>query len=297
MIVLGGGVIGCELACMAAQLGTKVTIVEMLEDILMVLDKDVRRVVRGHMEKELGIEVLAGVRMEKIEVVKGGGGVTGVVGKKSGNAELLLVSVGRRPVTDGLDLEKAGLSVDKHGCIEIDEYCRTKVATIYAVGDVTAGSTQLAHAATAQGIMAAENACGEKGDAAERLVPACIFTAPEIGSVGLTEEEAVRQNKPVKTGKFLFASLGKAMAAGETNGFVKWVVDAGSDQLLGAQAVGAYATELIAEATLAIRAELTAEEVGRTIHCHPTFSEAWMEAAHAVHGQCIHAGPKRKRDS
>jgi len=158
---------------------------------------------------------------------------------------------------------------------------------------VTAGTTQLAHAATAQGITAAENACGRHGKA-EALVPACIFTAPEVGCVGLTETQAAAQGRAITVGKFLLAGLGKAMASGEERGFVKWIVDAKTDQLLGAQAVGAHATELISEAAVAIRSELTAAELGNTIHCHPTFSEAWMEAAHAVHGACIHQPPKRR---
>ena len=126
-------------------------------------------------------------------------------------------------------------------------------------------------------------------------MPNVIFTSPEIGTVGLSEDDAKKQNRAVKTGKFRFAGLGKALAAGETTGFVKWIADAATDQLLGAAAVGPHATELIAEATTAIRAELTVKELGRTIHAHPTFSEAWMEAAHAVHGECIHAPPKHKR--
>jgi dihydrolipoamide dehydrogenase len=161
---------------------------------------------------------------------------------------------------------------------------------------VTAGSTQLAHAATSQGITAAENACRDRASRAETFIPACIFTSPEIGTVGLTEQQAEEKGLTVRTGKFNFAALGKALAAGEAAGFVKWVADAESDQLLGAQAIGAHATELIAEAALAIRSELTVQEAARTVHCHPTMSEAWMEAAHAVHGECIHAAPKRRRN-
>jgi dihydrolipoamide dehydrogenase len=165
---------------------------------------------------------------------------------------------------------------------------------VFAVGDVTEGSTQLAHAATAQGIAAAENAFRHPPVKAERLVPACIFTSPEIGAVGLSEDQAKATGRNTKTGEYPFAALGRAMAAGDTAGFVKWVVDADTDQLLGASAVGPHATELIAEAAVAIRAELTAAEVGRTVHCHPTLGEAWLEAAHAVHGHCIHAAPRRK---
>lgn len=293
LIVLGGGVIGCEFACMAAQLGVKVTICEMLEDILFMLDADVRRELRRTLEGSLGITILTGRPLEKIQA-----DATGVTGEVNGQkifAEMLLVSVGRNPVTSGLALEKADLETTKSGHVEIDSSCATKVAGIYAIGDVTAGSTQMAHAATAQGIKAAENACGKQRNPAETLVPACIFTDPEIGSVGLTEQKAREQSRAVVSGKFMFASLGKALASGEGNGFVKWIADAQTDQLLGAQAVGSHATELISEAVIAIRSGLTAEELGKTIHCHPTLSESWMEAAHAVHGECIHAAPKRRK--
>jgi dihydrolipoamide dehydrogenase len=299
MLVLGGGYIGCELACMAAQCGVKVTIVELLEDILLLLDADVRREVRSHMENALGIRVLTGKPLEKI--VADDNGVRGVCGLSRSErgdetleAKLLLISVGRKPVTDGLHLENAGLKTSERGFIETDDYGRTNVATIYAIGDVT-GKTQLAHYATAQAMAAASNACGQKLQKHDTLVPGIIFTSPEVALVGITEENAKKQGRVVKTGKFRFSGLGRAMAVNETVGFVKWIADATTDQLLGAAAVGPHATELIAEATIAIRAELTAEELGRTIHAHPTFSEAWMEAAHAVHGTCIHAPPKRKK--
>jgi len=222
-----------------------------------------------------------------------GSGVSGQVGEKSVTADLMLVAVGRRPVTDGLAIENAGVETDETGCIPVDEYCQTRAATVYAIGDVT-GGTQLAHRATSQGLTAAENACGAGRRKAETVVPACIFTSPEIGSVGLTQQDAKTQGIEVKTGKFMFGALGKAMALGETAGFVKWIADPDSDALLGAHAVGPHATELIAEAALAIRNELTASELGKTIHSHPTLAEAWMEAAHAVHGISIHAAPKRR---
>ena len=291
MIVMGGGFIGCELACMAAMLGVKVTIVELLEDILLLLDADVRREVRAHMEKNLGIRVLTGKALEKISA--DGKGVKGSFGEEMLSADLLLCAVGRKPVTDGLKLENAGLKATERGYIEADDYCRTMVANIFAIGDVT-GKIQLAHSATAQGIAAAENAVQTKLRKHDTIVPNVIFTSPEIGTAGLSEDDAKKQNRAVKTGKFRFAGLGKGIATGETTGFVKWIADATTDQLLGAAAVGPHATELIAEAAAAIRAELTTAELGRTIHAHPTFSEAWMEAAHALHGECIHAPPKRK---
>ncbi len=291
MIVMGGGFIGCELACMAAMLGVKVTIVELLEDILLLLDPDVRREVRAHMEKKLGIRVLTGQALEKITA--SAGSVSGSFGDEILKADILLCAVGRKPVTEGLKLENAGLKTSQRGYIEADDYCRTSAANIYAIGDVT-GKIQLAHYATAQGITAAENAVGPKQRRHDTVVPNVIFTSPEIGTVGINEEDAKKQNRAIKTGKFRFAGLGKGLATGETVGFVKWIADASTDQLLGAAAVGPHATELIAEATTAIRAELTARELGNTIHAHPTFGEIWMETAHALHGECIHAPPKRK---
>ena len=292
LIVLGGGYIGCELACMAASLGVKVTLVELLEDILVQLDADVRREVRLSMEKTLGIRVCTGRPLE--EITADGGSVSGRVGEETITAELLLCAVGRRPVTEGLRLESAGLQTDERGFIEADEYCRTKVPTVFAVGDVT-GKVPLAHYATAQGVAAAENAVGQKPRRHDTLVPNVLFTAPEVGTVGLGEDEARKQNRSVKTGKFRFAASGRALAAGETAGFAKWIADAATDQLLGAAVVGAHATELIAEATAAIRAELTSREIGRTIHGHPTLGEVWMEAAHTLHGEGIHTPPRPKR--
>lgn len=256
----------------------------------MMVDADVRREVRGHMEKRLGIRVLTGKALEAIAATESG--VTGRCGDEILSAELLLVAVGRRPLTADLNLEAAGVKTAKSGHIAVDDYARTSAASIFAVGDVN-GGIQLAHAATSQGVIAAENAVLKTQRKIDTLVPSCIFTAPEIGSVGLTEQEAKTRGLAVKVGKFSFAFLGKAMAAGGTNGFVKWVTDANTDRLLGAHAVGLHATELIAEATVAVRAELTAEELGRTIHCHPTLSESWMEAAHGLHGTCVHAPPKR----
>ncbi|MEI8242591.1 MAG: dihydrolipoyl dehydrogenase [bacterium] len=290
LVILGGGVIGCEFACLAAQLGVRVTVVEMLEDILTVLDRDVRRVLKRRMEA-LGITLLTGAPLT--DVTADDRQVTGKYKDQSVSGELLLVAVGRKPNTAGLEIERAGVKLNERGQIPVDAHCRTAVAPVFAIGDVTAGSTQLAHAATAQGIVAAENTCGMPASCSA-TIPACIFTAPEVGTVGMSEAQAQAAGRAVKTGMFPFAALGKAMASGETDGFVKWVADAATDQLLGAQAVGAHATELIAEAALAVRSELTAEELGRTIHAHPTLSEAWMEAAHMVHGACLHLPPKRK---
>lgn len=292
IIVMGGGYIGCELACLAAGLGAEVTIVELLEDILLLLDADARREVRKHMEKDLGIRVRAGKPLESPEADDRGVRVR--VGDETIEADLLLVAVGRRPVTDGLRLGSAGLTTDERGYLPVDGFNQTSVAGIYAIGDVN-GGPQLAHAAHSQGLIAAEHALGHRTRPNETLVPGVIFTTPEVAVVGLTEAEAERRKIPVRAGKFHFAALGRALAAGQSGGFVKWIADPETDRLLGATAVGAHATDLISEAALAIRHELTAAEVGRTIHPHPTFGEIWMEAAHAVHGECIHAPPSRRR--
>jgi dihydrolipoamide dehydrogenase len=310
-LILGGGIIGCEFACMLAQLGVKVTMVELLEDIIAGVDADVRRELRRHMEKSLGIRILTGVTLEDISAddrgVRGrvavgvhghaplpdGHGAPDRTDPEELEADLLLVALGRKPVTSSLKLENAGLTPNERGFLDVDAYGRTNVATIYAVGDVTGGPL-LAHAATSQGLVAAENACGRYLRKNETLVPNCIFTTPEIGTVGLGEQDAQQQGRKIKTGKYLFGALGKALAIGEPIGFVKWVADAETEQLLGAHAVGPHATDIIAEAAVAIRAELTAAEIAHTIHAHPTLAEAWMEAAHVLTGEPIHSAPPRK---
>jgi dihydrolipoamide dehydrogenase len=291
VLVLGGGVIGCEFACLLASLGVQVTVVELLEDILFMLDADVRKILRKQMETELGVRVLTGKPLEKVQASDTG--VSGRFGDETLEADLLLCAVGRKPVTDGLALEGAGLKANEKGFVPVDEVGRTSAATVYAIGDVT-GGPQLAHAATSQGIVAAEDACGHGRPRNESVIPACIFTSPEIGQVGLGEEEAAKQGRKVQVGRFPFQALGKALASGETAGFAKWVADAETGRLLGAAVVGPHATDLIAEAGAAIRAELTAREIGRTVHAHPTLAEVWMEAAHAAHGESIHAAPRKK---
>lgn len=290
LIVLGGGIIGCEIGCMAAQLGTEVTIVEILDDIMTNLDKDLRTEVRRYMEKSLNIKILTGKPLENIAC--GGKTVKGRCDDKFLEAELLLCAAGRVPASANLALEQCGLKANEKGFIETDADCRTRSANIFAIGDIN-GKYQLAHAATAQGISAVEAVMGHRRHNKPPVIPSCIFTSPEIGVVGISEQEAAKTNRKIITGKFPFAALGKAIASGDTTGFVKWIADPVSGQLLGAAVVGTHATELIAEAAVAIQAELTYEELGKTVHAHPTFAEAWMEAAHAVAGNCIHAPPRK----
>lgn len=291
LLVLGGGVIGCEFACMAAALGTKVTMVEMLDQIIAPLDRDIRRPLLKQMQA-LGIEVITGSALNEINV--DAQGVRGQCGQRQLEAEMLLVAIGRKPNTGALNLAAAGVTTDERGYIPVDAQGRSNIASIFAIGDLTSGSIQLAHAATQQGLTAAEALAGKRAQV-EAICPSCIFTLPEIGLVGLSETQAATQNIAVKSASFPFAALGKAMAAGTTEGLVKWIVEPTSGRLLGAQAVGSNATELIGQAALAIRNELTIDEIANTIHCHPTLSEAWMEAAQAYLGQCVHLPKPRAR--
>ncbi len=293
VIVLGGGVIGCEFACMLAQLGVRVTLVELLPDIVATVDDDLRRELRRQMEKRLAVRIITGTSLEDIRADDEG--VQARIGEETIRVDLLLAALGRRPTTQALRLENAGLSAtDAGGYLRVDEFGRTRAASVYAVGDVTGGA-QLAHLATSQGIVAAENACSKRLRKNEKIVPACIFTSPEIGTVGISETEAREQGIQVRTGKFTFGALGKALASGEANGFVKWIADPGTGQLLGAQSIGPHATELIAEAAVLIRGEATARDLAHTIHAHPTLSEAWMEAAHGLAGEPIHSAPVSRR--
>ncbi|MBT3377620.1 MAG: dihydrolipoyl dehydrogenase [Lentisphaerae bacterium] len=291
LIILGGGVIGCEFACLFAALGVEVTVVEMLPSILPPVDKDVSRVVAKAMSG-MGITILTDSKMS--DIASDDESVSCTVGDEELVADAMLVSVGRRPVTDGLQLHGIGLTVDEYGCLPVNERCRTKVPGIYAIGDVT-GAVQLAHRASAMGICAANNAMGSPDKHSDALVPGCIFTSPEIGAVGVTEAEAKEQGLDVKVGKFPFAALGKAQAVQETDGFCKIIADAQTDQILGVHVVGPHATDLVAEAATAMNLEITAAELGRAIHAHPTLAESLMEAAHAVHGQCIHMPKSRRR--
>lgn len=291
LLVLGGGIIGCEWACMFARLGVLVTVVEMLPSILPQQDAESARVVAQSMKK-LGIDVRTDSRMESVQDT--GNGVTATVGSETLQADCMLVSIGRTARTDGLNPQNAGVELDEFGCIPVDDRCATALPGIYAIGDVT-GGIQLAHRASAMGICAAENATGGRSRHSDALVPACIFTTPEIGAVGLTAEQAKEKGHPVKTGKFPFQALGKALAIGDATGFCKVVADADTDQVLGVHLVGPHATDLISEAAAAMKLEITAAELGRVIHPHPTLGESVMEAAHAVHGTCIHVPPARRK--
>jgi dihydrolipoamide dehydrogenase len=199
------------------------------------------------------------------------------------NADTLLVAIGRRPVTDGLGLENTKCEVDR-GYIKIDEFMRTAEPNVYAIGDVVP-TPWLAHVASKEGCLAAEHIAGRNPHPINyNLVPNCTYCEPEIGSVGLTEAKAKEKGYDIKVGKFPFSALGKAMILGETEGFIKVIADAKYDEVLGVHMIGPHATDLLAEACVAMGLEATAEEFGHIMHAHPTLSEAVMEAAEAVHG-------------
>ena len=289
IIIVGGGVVGCEFASILANAGVKVTIVEMLDRLLPLEDAEIsKHMLRAF--KKRGVTVMLGIGISDISTTPDG--VTAKVGEQTISAERMLVAIGRALNTQGIGLEEIGVSTER-GKVLIDDYLRTSVPNIYAIGDIT-GKILLAHVATAQGLIAAENCAGQNLTCDLEVVPSCIFTVPEIASVGLTEAQAVEKGFTVKTAQFPMPALGKAQAMGETEGFYRLIADATSDQLLGAQIMGAHASDMIAELALAIANKNTVTELGNVIHAHPTLNEGVMEAAHAVHGLCIHQAPPRQ---
>ncbi|QLG28341.1 dihydrolipoyl dehydrogenase [Halorarum halophilum] len=289
LVVVGAGYIGMELSTMLAKLGTDVTVVEMLEDVLPGYEDDVKRIVRKRAE-ELGIEFHFGEGASAWRESPNGVVVTtetedGMETEYAGDA--VLVAVGREPVTDTLELGAVGLEPDDRGFIETDHQARTDVDSIFAVGDV-AGEPMLAHKASKEGIVAAEVAAGEPAALDYQAVPAAVFTEPEIGTVGMTEAEAEEAGFDPVVGQMPFNASGRALTMGESDGFVRVVADEETGFVLGGQIVGPEASELVAELALAIEMGATLEDVAATIHTHPTLAEAVMEAAENAMGTAIH---------
>jgi len=283
IIIVGGGVIGCEIGQFLRRMGSEVTIVEMMPHILPLEDEDVAKQLERQFKKDK-IKVIAGQGITSVEVEADG--VTAYVGDKQLKAEKLLVSIGRKPYTEGLGLENVGIKLDNKGRIIVNEKMETSVEGIYAIGDLVA-SPALAHVASKEGLIAAENALGDHKTVSYKAVPKCVYTDPEIASVGMTEYEAKEKGISYKVGSFDFRGLGKAQVLDKIQGFVKIIADE-NDVILGAAIVGAIATELLAELSLAVHLGLTVDQVGDAIHPHPTMSEAIMEALHDVHGQSVH---------
>ncbi|WP_332897746.1 dihydrolipoyl dehydrogenase [Haladaptatus sp. CMSO5] len=289
LVVVGAGYIGMELSTVFAKLGTEVTIVEMLDDALPGYEPDVARVVKKKAE-ELGIEFHFGEAAK--EWRKEADGMTVVTENKDGEtsefkADKTLVAVGRQPVSDTLNLEAAGLEPDEKGFLQTDDQCRTDVGHIYAIGDV-AGEPMLAHKASKEGHVAAEVIAGEPSALDYQAIPAAVFTDPEVGTVGMTQDEAKDAGFEPAVGKFPFMASGRALSTGHSDGFVRVVADEESGFILGGQIVGAEASELIAELALAIEMGATLEDLTATIHTHPTLAEAVMEAAANARGEAIH---------
>jgi len=283
LLVVGGGYIGCEVGGFFNLMGTKVTIVEMLDQILPMMDADVAAYLTREYKKRK-LDVLTSSKVEDLKAA--GKGVSCKVGDQTLEAELALVSIGRSLNSDIPGLAETGIKMDR-GAIIVDDQCRTSVDGIYAIGDVT-GKIQLAHVASAQGIVAAENITGHPRRMNYRAVPSVFFTHPQIAGVGMTENEATAEQIDFKASVFQLRALGKAHVIGDTGGFVKMVGHAKTGELLGCQIVGPMATELIQEATVAIQLQSTIEELAHTIHPHPTLCESLMEAAEGWMGLGIH---------
>jgi len=292
--ILGSGAVGVEFASIFRRFGSDVTIFELLPRLVPVEDEAVSAELLKSFRKQ-GITSHTGAKVTSAKADADGVSVSAQLADGqtlSLGAEYLLVATGRGPVTTGLEAERAGLRLEK-GYVTVDAAYRTGVPGISAIGDVItvggAAHPQLAHVSSAEGIVAAERIAGQEIHALNYdHVPGCTYCDPEIGSVGLTEAEAKARGYDVRVGTFPFGVLGRAKMAGETDGFVKIVAEKKYDEVLGIHMIGLRATELVAEATMALRLESTVEDIIRTIHAHPTMAEAVGEAAHAVHGAAIH---------
>ena len=286
ILIIGGGVIGLEVGYVYNSFGCRITVVEMLPEILPRQDKEISLELKKQLERQ-GIEIYTDSMVRKIREKDG---ILQTVietkeGTKTVDSEKILMATGRAPAVDAF--KDIGLHIEKSGVV-VDEYLKTNIDNIYAVGDVT-GKSMLAHVASHQGITAVKNILGENEKIDYKAIPSCVYTSPEVASVGMTEDEARRLFRDnIRVGRFPYAASGKAKTLGEVNGFVKIISESKYNEILGVHIVGPSATELIAEAVLAIKLECTAEELANTIHAHPTLSEATMEAAFDLLAEPIH---------
>jgi dihydrolipoamide dehydrogenase len=294
IVIMGSGAVGVEFASIFSRFGSDVTIVELLPRLVPVEDEAVSAELEKAFRKQ-GITSHTGAKVTGATTKGDGVDITMQLAdgaSRTLRADYLLVATGRGPVTAGLNAEGVGLQMEK-GYVKVDAQYKTNVPGISAIGDVITlggpGQPQLAHVSSAEGVIAAERIAGQEPPALNYdHVPSCTYCDPEIGSVGLTERDAAARGYDVRVGTFPFGVLARAKIAAETDGFVKIVADRKYDEVLGVHMIGPRATELVAEATLALRLESTVEELMRTIHAHPTMAEAIGEAAHAVHGAAIH---------
>lgn len=289
LVVMGSGAIGIEFAYFYAALGTKVTVVEFLDNILPREDKDVSKEMEKIFKKK-GIDILTGTAVENVNTT----GKKCVVNTKTKDGKIdkiecdvVLSAVGITTNIEGIGLEEVGVKTDK-GLVVVDDYYRTNVAGVYAIGDIVKGPA-LAHVASAEGITCVEKIAGHHPEPIDyNNIPSCTYCSPEVASVGMTEEEAKAKGIAIKVGKFPFSASGKASAGGAKEGFVKVIFDAKYGEWLGCHMVGSNVTEMIAEAVVARKLETTGHEIIKSVHPHPTMSEAIMEAAAAAYGEVIH---------
>ncbi|MFO7741424.1 MAG: dihydrolipoyl dehydrogenase [Anaerolineae bacterium] len=288
-VIVGGGPIGMEFAHVWSSYGTEVTVVEMLPHAVPLEDEEVSKEVERAFRRRQ-VNIMTSTRVQAIEITDDGVSVTVRTGddeEKVLEAERALIAIGVRPNSEDIGLEDVGVKTER-GNIVVDDHMRTNVSGVYAIGDVT-GKMALAHVASAQGIVAVETIAGEEPRRLDYdAVPRCTYCQPQVASFGITEAEAAENGHQVEVGKFPFRPNGKALALGEREGFVKIVADAATGEILGAHLVGPEVTELLPELVLARTWELTPREIARTVHAHPTLSEALMEAAHGVFGTPIH---------
>ena len=289
VVIIGAGAIGAEFATIWNSYGTKVTLVEMMPRILPLEDEEVSAELAKAFQKR-GMDIMTGYRVEGIEKTEKGVSVKISAGEevKIIDADQALVAIGFRPNTADLGLEKAGVELTERGFIKIDDRMATNVAGVWAIGDVT-GQLLLAHVASAQATVCAENIAGvETVKLDYRMMPRATYCQPQVASFGLTETQAKEAGYEIKVGRFPFQANGKALGLGDYTGFVKIISDVKFGEILGAHMIGPEVSELLPELTLAHQMELTAEEIGRNVHAHPTLSEALLEAAHGVDGHAIH---------
>jgi dihydrolipoamide dehydrogenase len=288
LVVIGGGVIGLELGSVWRRLGAKVTVVEFMPTILPGNDDDIVKEADRIFRRQ-GLELRVGTKVTGATVSDTG---VAVQVEKDGatetlDADYVLVSVGRRPALPGVDAASLGLQVGGRGEVLVDDQMRTNLPNVFAIGDVVGGKL-LAHKAEEEGVIAAEVIAGKPSHMHYRSMPSVVYTWPEIATVGLTEQEVKSSGRAYKTGRFPFSANGRARTMAETNGFVKFIADAETDELLGCHMIGANVSDLLAEVVLAFEYRGSSEDIGMTVHSHPTLSEATKEAALAVLGRAVH---------
>lgn len=291
MVVIGGGVIGCEMGSVYARLGTEVTMIEYMPNLIGTMDSDLGKELQKSLRK-LGMKFALGYGVTAVENKGDKVQISAKAAQgdevQTFEAEYCLVAIGRRPYTDGLGLENVGIATNKKGQIEVNEHLQTTVPGIYAIGDVIPGA-MLAHKAEEEGVFVAETIAGQKPHIHYRFIPGVVYTWPEVAGVGYTEDELKQAGRAYRSGKFPFKASGRARASMDTDGFIKVLTDAQSDEILGAQMIGPRIADLIAEAVVALEFRASAEDIARMSHAHPTFTEAFKEACLAATGnRAIH---------